>query len=193
MYSGGKEKQQSHGDDSVKLPAEKIGIFDGGALSACRWKPSPKFDDQRCRSVEAIDGEATIDEQLCDRHTVGTAQIEQVPAAFERTAPVANCGDTDVGVARGNELLRGLLITVRFVVGSAHCRRNIPRAVYRRLNLWGRKKWLEIESRADVDIGKGVEQAEDVEEPQNHGDNYHCIQDGLDCALHGDEAVDQPE
>jgi hypothetical protein len=42
---GGKEKQQAYGDDSVKQAAEKIGIFDGHALSARCWKPPAKFGD----------------------------------------------------------------------------------------------------------------------------------------------------
>jgi hypothetical protein len=49
------------------------------------------------------------------------------------------------------------------------------------------------ELRADADVGEGIEESENIQEPQHHRDYYHGVQDRLDCALHGDEAVDQPQ
>jgi len=38
-----------------------------------------------------------------------------------------------------------------------------------------------------------MKQAENVHQPQNHGDDHDTIQDGLDGSLHGDEAIHQPQ
>jgi hypothetical protein len=38
-----------------------------------------------------------------------------------------------------------------------------------------------------------VEQPEDVHEPQNYGDHYYRIQDGLDRCLHRYKAIDEPK
>jgi hypothetical protein len=47
--------------------------------------------------------------------------------------------------------------------------------------------------RADVDAGKRMQNSENVEKPQDCGDYYHSIQNGLYGALHGDEVIHQPE
>jgi hypothetical protein len=46
---------------------------------------------------------------------------------------------------------------------------------------------------ADVDAGERMQNSENVQEPQDGGDYYDSIQNGLDGALHGYEVVDQPE
>jgi hypothetical protein len=46
--------------------------------------------------------------------------------------------------------------------------------------------------RPDADVGEGMKKAKDVQQPQNHGNNHNCIQDGLDRSLHWYQ-VDQPE
>jgi hypothetical protein len=38
-----------------------------------------------------------------------------------------------------------------------------------------------------------VEQAEDVEQPEDHHDGDESVEDGLDAGLHGDETVDEPQ
>jgi hypothetical protein len=45
----------------------------------------------------------------------------------------------------------------------------------------------------NVDMGEGVEKSENIQQPKHDGDDHHCIQDGFNRSLHGDEAVDQPE
>lgn len=45
----------------------------------------------------------------------------------------------------------------------------------------------------DAYPGKGVEDSEDIEEPQHYDDDYDAIEDRFDAALHGDEAIDKPE
>jgi hypothetical protein len=47
--------------------------------------------------------------------------------------------------------------------------------------------------RSNVEIGKGVEEPENVQQPENDSDDDHCVQDGLDRSLHRYEAVDQPK
>jgi hypothetical protein len=37
-----------------------------------------------------------------------------------------------------------------------------------------------------------VEQAKNVEEPENHDNGNESVKDGLDAGLHRDEAVDEP-
>jgi len=38
-----------------------------------------------------------------------------------------------------------------------------------------------------------MEQTENIQKPQNYGNDDHGIQDGLNGAFHGNEAIDQPE
>jgi hypothetical protein len=40
---------------------------------------------------------------------------------------------------------------------------------------------------------EGIEEPENIQEPENYGDYYYRVQDRLDCSLHGNEAVDQPQ
>jgi hypothetical protein len=47
--------------------------------------------------------------------------------------------------------------------------------------------------RTDADVREGIEEPENIQEPENDRDYYDRVQDGFDCALHGDEAVDQPK
>ena len=42
-------------------------------------------------------------------------------------------------------------------------------------------------------MGEGVKEPEDVEEPEDDGDHNNTVEDGLDGALHGNEAIHQPE
>jgi hypothetical protein len=44
-----------------------------------------------------------------------------------------------------------------------------------------------------VYLGKGVEDAKDIEQPQDHADDDNAIEDGFDVVLHGDEAIHKPE
>ena len=44
-----------------------------------------------------------------------------------------------------------------------------------------------------MDPGKGVEESENIQQPQNYPDDNHGVQDGLDRSLHWYEAIDQPE
>jgi hypothetical protein len=47
--------------------------------------------------------------------------------------------------------------------------------------------------RANADPGQRVKQSENIQQPQNHGNDNDAVQDGLDGALHGDEAIHQPQ
>jgi len=44
-----------------------------------------------------------------------------------------------------------------------------------------------------MDPGKGVEESENIQQPQNYPDDNHGVQDGLDRSLHRYEAIDQPK
>jgi hypothetical protein len=44
-----------------------------------------------------------------------------------------------------------------------------------------------------VYLGKGVKDAKDIEQPQDHADHDDAIEDGLDVVLHGDEPIHTPE
>jgi hypothetical protein len=44
-----------------------------------------------------------------------------------------------------------------------------------------------------MDIGEGMEQSKDIEEPQNHENDHESIQDRLNGARHRNEAIDEPE
>jgi hypothetical protein len=46
---------------------------------------------------------------------------------------------------------------------------------------------------SDVNIGKVMKQPENIQEPQDDGDDYDAVQDGFDRSLHGDEAIHQPQ
>ena len=48
-------------------------------------------------------------------------------------------------------------------------------------------------SRSNVDSGKRMKQTENIQEPQNYGDNHDAVQNGLDGSLHGNEAIHQPQ
>jgi hypothetical protein len=45
---------------------------------------------------------------------------------------------------------------------------------------------------ADTELGKVFKQAEEPHEPKDYGDHNNAIQDALDLALHGDEAIYKP-
>jgi hypothetical protein len=45
----------------------------------------------------------------------------------------------------------------------------------------------------NANMGKGMEQSKDVEQPQNYEDYYQAVQDRFDGCLHGNEGVDQPQ
>lgn len=47
--------------------------------------------------------------------------------------------------------------------------------------------------RSNVEMGKRVEESENIQQPENDSDDDHCVQDGLDRSLHRYEAVDQPK
>jgi hypothetical protein len=42
-------------------------------------------------------------------------------------------------------------------------------------------------------VGKRIEEAENIQEPENDRNYYDRVQDGFDCTLHRNEAVDQPQ
>jgi len=44
-----------------------------------------------------------------------------------------------------------------------------------------------------VDAGEGTEKAKDIQQPQNNSDHNDTVEDRLDSALHGDEAVHKPQ
>jgi hypothetical protein len=44
----------------------------------------------------------------------------------------------------------------------------------------------------DAELGKVIEESEYLQKPKNDGNHDNAIQDALDLALHGDEAVYQP-
>jgi len=46
---------------------------------------------------------------------------------------------------------------------------------------------------ADSDIGKVMKKSKYIQKPQHDSDDHDCVQYGLDCSLHGYEAVDQPK
>jgi hypothetical protein len=48
-------------------------------------------------------------------------------------------------------------------------------------------------STANVDSGDAVKESEDIEQPQHHANDHHCIQDGFDRSLHWNVSVDQPK
>lgn len=41
--------------------------------------------------------------------------------------------------------------------------------------------------------GQRMEQSKNIQEPQNHRDDYYAIQNGLDGSLHWDESVYHPQ
>src|SRR4051794_26944870 len=45
----------------------------------------------------------------------------------------------------------------------------------------------------DADAGKRMEQSENIQNPQDQGDNNYGIEDRLDRALHGKEVIHQPQ
>jgi hypothetical protein len=48
-------------------------------------------------------------------------------------------------------------------------------------------------STSNVDLGKRMEESENVEDPKNHGNHDDTVQDRLDTPLHWDEAIHQPQ
>jgi hypothetical protein len=44
-----------------------------------------------------------------------------------------------------------------------------------------------------AELGKVVKQSKDVYEPDNEHNHHNAIQNSLDLALHGNEAIDQPK
>jgi hypothetical protein len=47
--------------------------------------------------------------------------------------------------------------------------------------------------RSNVHARKGVKEPKNIQEPQNYGNDYDAVQNGLNCPLHGDEAIHQPQ
>jgi hypothetical protein len=47
--------------------------------------------------------------------------------------------------------------------------------------------------RSNVHAGKGVKEPENIQEPQNYGNDHDAVQNGLDGPLHGNEAIHQPQ
>jgi hypothetical protein len=45
----------------------------------------------------------------------------------------------------------------------------------------------------NTNMGKRVEQSENIQEPQNHGDYYDAIQNRFDGSLHWNKAIYQPQ
>jgi hypothetical protein len=45
----------------------------------------------------------------------------------------------------------------------------------------------------NADIGEGMKQTENIQEPQDHDDHHDGIQDRLDRPLHRNKAIDEPE
>jgi hypothetical protein len=50
--------------------------------------------------------------------------------------------------------------------------------------------WLGL---ANANPGEGVKKPKDIQQPQHDGDDHHRIHDRLNGALHGDEAIYQPQ
>jgi hypothetical protein len=46
---------------------------------------------------------------------------------------------------------------------------------------------------ADTELGKVFEQAEYPHDPQDYGNHNNAVEDALDLALHGDEAIHKPQ
>ena len=46
---------------------------------------------------------------------------------------------------------------------------------------------------ANSDVRQGVKEPENIQQPQNHNDYDDSIQNGFDCALHGNVGIDQPQ
>jgi hypothetical protein len=44
-----------------------------------------------------------------------------------------------------------------------------------------------------MDAAQAMKEAKDIEEPEDHGDDNDAIEDRLDVALHGDEAIHKPK
>jgi hypothetical protein len=45
----------------------------------------------------------------------------------------------------------------------------------------------------DAELGEVPEKPKNFQEPQNHSNDNDAVQDCFDLALHGDEAIDQPQ
>jgi hypothetical protein len=50
-----------------------------------------------------------------------------------------------------------------------------------------------IQLPANANMREGTEKPKYVQKPQNHNDHNDCVQNGLNCSLHGYEAVDKPK
>src|SRR5689334_11749334 len=48
-------------------------------------------------------------------------------------------------------------------------------------------------SRFKVHAGKRMKESKTVQQPQNHGNDHHAVQNGLDGGLHWDKAIYQPQ
>jgi hypothetical protein len=48
-------------------------------------------------------------------------------------------------------------------------------------------------SGTNVDVGQGMKQPENVQQPQDDRNDHDAIQNGLDRSLHGDEAIHEPQ
>jgi hypothetical protein len=42
---------------------------------------------------------------------------------------------------------------------------------------------------SDVNVGQGMKQPKNIQEPEHDSNHYDAVQDGLDAALHGDKAI----
>ena len=63
----------------------------------------------------------------------------------------------------------------------------------RRCSVRASDLWRGHPTLANVYAAQAVKEAEDIEEPEHHGDDDHAIENRLDVALHGDEAIHKPE
>jgi hypothetical protein len=65
----------------------------------------------------------------------------------------------------------------------------IPRLKFRQPLSW----FIPVGLRPNANIREGMKKSENVQEPQDHADHHHGIQDRFDRPLHRDEVVDQPQ
>jgi len=52
---------------------------------------------------------------------------------------------------------------------------------------------LRVQEYADMNPGQRMEQSKNIQQPQNHCDDYDAIQNGFDGSLHWDESVYRPQ
>jgi hypothetical protein len=72
----------------------------------------------------------------------------------------------------------------------------LPSGAVRRLRSTTEDQFLPlVQARlcSDVDVREGMEEPENVQEPQNHANHHHRIQNRLDRSLHRYVPIDQPK